>query len=218
MFNQDAPIVANPLQLMTSTDAQKIVGNQAFAYPDAGPIAMIDRNLFNNGNSYGTTLAQGGIWNLTAGWGGDANADIANAPPVNIYLTASYSATGGARQITISVALHYTATQSDTDKLSVFLTEDSIITAQLMPDGSVDTFYRHDHVMRAAVSNALGDIISVPSFVAGRVAILNYSYTIPPTDAIWNPANMNVIAFVHQYQHSNKVLQAQQIQLFPHHN
>lgn len=42
--------------------------------------------------------------------------------------------------------------------------------------------------------------------IAGRVYEFEYTYTIPET---WNAENMNVVAFVHNYETDNKeVLQA----------
>jgi hypothetical protein len=213
IFSQDQPVVLNPLQVMTSTDAQTIVSTQSspFGFPGAGPLAMVDRVLFNNGTSYGPTITAGGLWNFDAGWGGDVTIETTapnNNAPVNIYLSSAYIA----GKINISIGIHYTATQTDSDKVSIFLTEDSIVTAQLLADQSVDTFHVHNHIMRAAVTNALGDIINVPSFVQGRVDTLSYSYIIPPPasgNPAWNISHMHVIAFVHKYQNGNySVLQA----------
>jgi hypothetical protein len=210
IFDQDAPIVLNPLQVMTSKDAQTIVTNPPFAYPGAGPLAMIDRVFFNNGNAY----SPGNIWNTDAGWGGDVASEVTapnNNAPVNINLTAAYSA----GKINISVSLHYTANQTDSDKVSVFLTEDSIITAQILADQSVDTFYVHNHIMRASVSAPLGDIISTPTLpTAGRVVVTTYQYptansTYTALPAVWNISHMHVVAFVHRYQNNTyNVLQA----------
>jgi hypothetical protein len=161
------------------------------------------------------------VWDIPQDWGGYVTTELAETTPVNIYISSVYNTTGSTRQISITVSLHYTAAQTDTDKLSIFLTEDSIITAQLLASGQDDTFYVHNHIMRAAVTNPLGIVIgqynatgniltSIPSFVAGRVENYTYSYTIPPQDSIWNPAHMNVVAFVHKYLNNRTdILQSQ---------
>jgi hypothetical protein len=213
-FQQDAPIVQSPLQVMTSSAAKAIVTYSSFYYPGDGPLGMVDRVVFNNGNSFASTLSQGGIWNYTSGWGGDATTETTgqnNYAPVNINLTSSYS--GG--KINITVSLHYTTNQPDTDYLSVFLTEDSIVTAQQLADQSVDTFYVHNHIMRDAVSAPLGDIINIPTLpTPGRVVVTTYQYpnassAYTAIPAIWNVAHMHVVAFVHRYQNSSyNILQA----------
>ena len=212
MFNQDG----NPpgwVQNLTSTDAQTIVNY--FTNPSQGPIGAVDRILHNDPS----TFLGASIWDYDANWGGYVNTELADTAPVNIYLSSVYNTTGSTRQINIGVSLHYTMAQSDTDKLSVFLTEDSIVTAQLLQGSSGnldDSFYVHNHIMRAAVTNPLGNIITVPSYVAGRVDSLAFTYVIPAADSVWNPAHMNVVAFVHKYLNGRSdILQAKTIKVIP---
>ncbi len=206
---EDAP--PGTLQNMTSTDAQSIASY--FSFPGSVPAGAVDRISHAITQPYGSP----GLWDIPQNWSGYVSTQLAETTPVNLNLSALYNSSGSTRQISIAVGLHYTATQSDTDKLSIFLTEDSIVTAQLLANGADDTFYVHNHIMRAAVTNALGDIIAVPSFVAGRVDSLTYTYTIPAANAVWNPAHMNVVAFVHKYQNGKTdILQSQIVQLSPH--
>lgn len=210
LFPQDDPPPGTS-QNMTSTDAQTIVNY--FGGPGYGPSGSVDRIVHQNVGPFSATS----IWDVPQDWSGYVNTELADSTPVNMYLSAIYNTSGTTRQISIAVGLHYTTTQTDTDKLSIFLTEDSIVTAQLLANNADDTFYVHNHIMRAAVTNALGDPIVVPSFVAGRVDSLTYTYTIPPASAVWNPAHMNVVAFVHKYQNGRSdILQAQIVQLSPH--
>jgi hypothetical protein len=214
IFSQDGPPPAGAYQDMTSSDAKTIV--QYFIFPGYGPSGAVDRIVHQNVGPFSAT----GIWDIPQNWGGYVNTELAETTPVNIYLSSTYNATGSTRQININVGLHYTATQSDTDKLSIYLTEDSIISAQLLAGNTGnldDSFYVHNHIMRASVTNPLGNIIPVPSFVKGRVDSLAFTYVIPASDSIWNPAHMNVVAFVHKYQNGRTdILQAQIVQLLPH--
>ena len=210
LFPQDDPPPGTS-QNLTSTDAQTMVNY--FGGPGYGPSGSVDRIVHQNVGPFSATS----IWDIPQDWSSYVNTEFADSTPVNMYLSALYNSSGSTRQISISVGLHYTQTQSDTDKLSIYLTEDSIVTAQLLANAADDTFYVHNHVMRAAVTNALGDIIAVPSFVAGRVDSLTYTYTIPAGNAVWNPAHMNVVAFVHKYQNGRTdILQSQIVQLSPH--
>jgi len=207
IFNQDN-LPPYTRQDMTSADAQTVVNYLVF--PGYGPTGSVDRIVHQNVGPFSATSP----WDVYTNWGGYVSTEQAGTTPVNINLVGSYSPSS--KQISISVVLHYTSAQTDSDRLSIFLTEDSIITAQLQPNGSNDTSYVHMHVMRAAVTNALGDNISVPSYVAGRVDSVGYSYTLTPAQAAWNPAHMNIVAFVHKYQNSRTdILQAKTIKVIP---
>ncbi len=211
MFNQDGLPPATS-QDMTSADAQTVVNY--FTFPGYGPSGSVDRIVHQNVGPFSATS----IWDEAANWGGYVSTELAanNPTPVNLYLSSVYNVSGSTKTINVSVSLHYTAVQTDTDKLSIFLTEDSIVTSQLLANGSsVDTFYVHNHIMRAAVSNPLGDLINVPSYIAGRVDSLNYSYTIP-ANSVWNPSHMHVVAFVHKYQNNRSdILQAKTVKVTP---
>jgi hypothetical protein len=186
-----------------------------FTNPAEGPIGSVDRILHNDPSTFLNTS----IWDFASNWSGYVNTELAETPPVNVNVSCIYNTSGTTRQLNIYVGLHYTAAQSDTDKLSIFLTEDSIITAQLLSGNTGDlddTNYVHKHIMRAAVTNALGNVINVPSFVAGRADSLAFTYVIPTADSLWNPANMNVVAFVHKYQNGRyDILQAQTVKVIP---
>jgi hypothetical protein len=212
MFTLDA----NPpgwTQSLVSTDAQTIVNY--FTNPQEGPIGSVNRILHNDPSTFLNTS----IWDFDGNWSGYVNTELAETPPVNVNVSCIYNSSGSTRQLNIYVGLHYTAAQSDTDKLSIYLTEDSIITAQLLSGNSGDlddTNYVHNHIMRAAVTNPLGNIISVPSFAAGRADSLAFTYVLTPADSLWKPANMNVVALVHKYQNGREdVLQVQTTRVVP---
>jgi hypothetical protein len=215
IFPLDGPPPAGAYQNLTSADAKAIVTN--FVFPGYGPACASDRIIHQNAGPGGGETS---IWDISANWSGYTNTEIAQTTPVNLYLSTAYTSIGTARQINIYVGIHYTAAQTDSDKLSIYLTEDSIISAQLLQGNSGDlddSFYVHNHIMRAAVTNPLGNIISVPSVVKGRVDSLAFTYVIPAADSLWNPYHMNVVAFVHKYQNNrNDVLQTTTKQLFPH--
>jgi hypothetical protein len=103
--------------------------------------------------------------------------------------------------------LHYTNADTTANRLTIALTEDSIITSQL--NGNViDTFYAHNYVMRNIVTSAQGDAISARG--AGRVVRKIYTTMI---DNVWKPENMSIVAFVHEFQNSKVVYQVKQISL-----
>ena len=76
-------------------------------------------------------------------------------------------------------------------KLQVWLLEDGITAAQIMPDGSANRNYVHNHVFRTAVNGTWGDDFSI---AADEEKTQTFSQ---PIDATWNTANLSVVAFVY---------------------
>lgn len=77
-------------------------------------------------------------------------------------------------------------------KLQVYITEDGIIDTQLMPDGSQNSSYEHNHVFRASITaDAYGDAFSLTT---GETRTAEYSYTLPSD---WNADNIAIVAFVY---------------------
>lgn len=76
-------------------------------------------------------------------------------------------------------------------KLQVWIVEDGIKAMQLMPDGSANQEYIHNHVFRAAVNGTWGEEVTVKE---GETISKDYSYVLPET---WNADNISVVAFVY---------------------
>lgn len=75
--------------------------------------------------------------------------------------------------------------------VQLWLTENDIPALQMMPDGSANTNYVHQHVFRKSVNGQWGDPYHAE---AGDVDYLDYSCSI---DEAWKPENMSVVAFVY---------------------
>lgn len=76
-------------------------------------------------------------------------------------------------------------------KLQVWIVEDGIKAMQMMPDGSANQDYIHNHVFRAAVNGTWGEEVTVKE---GETISKDYSYVLPET---WNAENISVVAFVY---------------------
>lgn len=76
-------------------------------------------------------------------------------------------------------------------KLQVWLIEDGIVALQLMPDGSANANYVHNHVFRAAVNGTWGESVTVKE---GEHTKKQYTYTLPSS---WKAENVSVVAFVY---------------------
>lgn len=89
-----------------------------------------------------------------------------------------------------------------TGKLQVWLIEDGIQALQLMPDGTSNSAYVHNHVFRTAVNGAWGD-----DFTLAEAETTERTLT-QPLDPAWEPSHIAVVAFVYN---DSGVLQAVRI-------
>ena len=80
---------------------------------------------------------------------------------------------------------------SVTGKLQVWLLEDGIKALQLMPDGTANQEYIHNHVFRTAVNDTWGEDISVKE---GETEQRTMTQVLEPN---WNPEQLSVVAFVY---------------------
>lgn len=72
----------------------------------------------------------------------------------------------------------------------VWLTEDSIIGPQLMPDGTLNQQYAHNHVLRDAITDVWGMPLAMDVYATQH---LELSYTLPEKV---NPAHCNIVSVV----------------------
>ena len=78
-----------------------------------------------------------------------------------------------------------------TGKLQVWLLEDGIKALQLMPDGSANQEYIHNHVFRTAVNGTWGEDFSV------REGETEHRTMSQPLEQNWNPEQLSIVAFVY---------------------
>lgn len=76
-------------------------------------------------------------------------------------------------------------------KLQVWIVEDGVPALQMMPDGSANKEYVHNHVFRAAVNGTWGEDVTVKE---GETTTKQYQYVLPEA---WNADNIAVVAFVY---------------------
>lgn len=76
-------------------------------------------------------------------------------------------------------------------KLQVWIVEDGVKALQMMPDGSANKEYVHNHVFRAAVNGTWGEDVTVKE---GETTTMKYSYKLPEA---WVADNIAVVAFVY---------------------
>ena len=81
-----------------------------------------------------------------------------------------------------------------TGKLQIWIVEDNITAIQLMPDGTANQDYVHQHVFRAAVNGEWGEDIIVEE---GKKVVTYNNVTIPSD---WKRDNLSFVAFVYNEQ------------------
>lgn len=122
---------------------------------------------------------------------------ISKTAPVKLALNNAYDAD----KRTISIDVDADGVDGNTEGyLQVWLIEDGVVALQLMPDGSSNSEYVHNHVFRDAVNGTWGESIAVNE---GTKVSKHYTYTIAD-DKDWVPENMAVVAFVYN---NSEVLQ-----------
>lgn len=78
-----------------------------------------------------------------------------------------------------------------TGKLQVWLLEDGITALQMMPDGSSNRAYVHNHVLRTPVNGTWGDSFTIDEGESKQQEMTQ------ALDASWNPSNLSIVAFVY---------------------
>jgi len=92
------------------------------------------------------------------------------------------------------VSIHLKAEGTDgtvTGKLQVWLLEDGIQTLQLMPDGTANQTYTHNHVLRTAVNGTWGEDCIIKE---AETSEWTMSQALEPD---WNREQLSIVAFVY---------------------
>ena len=95
-------------------------------------------------------------------------------------------------------------------KLSLLLIEDNIIKPQAFSDHT-DLEYTHNHVLRAGINEAAGEIISPNGYVQ-KDSCYYYGYSIDFSGTDWVPENCSVIAILWD-QDNHEVLQTEKLKV-----
>lgn len=145
----------------------------------------------------GTNLGQpSAIFNRKKGpsdnlnnWAAEVGLIISEKANLSIDITNAYDAKK--RELTTKVGA-FGVNGTVNGKLQVWIVEDGIKAMQMMPDGSANQEYIHNHVFRAAVNGTWGEEVTVKE---GETTTKQYSYEhLPET---WNAENISVVAFVY---------------------
>lgn len=121
-------------------------------------------------------------------WAGLVRQALSETAPLDLSLQCNYNAES--RELTVETTA-YGTNGTTNGKLQVWLVEDSITAMQMMPDGSTNRDYVHNHVLRASMNGDWGEDITVSE---GSTTSTGCSITL---DEKWVPTHVSVIAFVY---------------------
>lgn len=120
-------------------------------------------------------------------WSAAVYSEIQKTTPLDIHVATDYNESN--RVLTINVST--LAGSAVNGKLQVWLTEDGIVSRQMMPNGKRNNNYVHNNVLRDAVNGTWGVDYNA---AAGAEIPFNYTYTVPED---WEAENLAVVAFVY---------------------
>ena len=134
-------------------------------------------------------------------WAAQIYEQIQHKAPVSIQLDATVNATD--RQLEVNTSM-MAVDGAVTGKLQLWLVEDSIVSPQIMPDGSGVSDYVHNHVFRTSINGSWGEDVAMAE---GEVALKSSNITVSDDYVL---DNLRVVAFVYN---STGVLQATQTKI-----
>lgn len=165
----------------------------ADAFGVAGaPWIAIDRNIdfaLWDGMSGGTVA---GYISTNAAYDRNRLLTAAERPAFVSLAIDSVAYDTASRELSVELSGALAIDLAEAPRLSVWITEDSIIGRQVTPSGMVSD-YRHDHVLRGLVTGIWGTAEPFDTLGAGGVYAATYTYTLP---AGWRAERCRVVAFV----------------------
>lgn len=124
-------------------------------------------------------------------WAGVINQEINKDPAIGLFINPEY--TPGTRKLSIEIRITPEENLTEEHRLTIYITQDSIVDAQAKTGVPVVHDYLHRHVLRDVVTAPAGDIIN-EAFVPGAIIIKHYEVEL---DAEWEPQHCSIVAFVH---------------------
>jgi len=186
-----------------ATDFRSTTGNDIYNFftPMSFPSGMISRT--------GWTQTQNNAVIDKDSWGARIETIKNDSPKLSIELTNAYEPS--TRKVSTSLEMDALMDFSGTYKICAYLTEDSIITAQLTesdpnyPDNIMHS-YALRHVLRGALNSTWGDTLVSGSVSNNAQFLKNYSMVL---NTAWNENKCYVVALI--YDASNyEVIQAEE--------
>lgn len=142
-------------------------------------------------------------------WSAYASQELAKPTPLNIEVKAN----NVGDEVEVNVTVTFTQALSDSNYLSIAILESDMEDVQESRDQNGNTVYveeyMHNHVLRAMMTGYFGDLLK-GTYVPGRVFIKTYRLK---RGADWNPANLEVVAFVHKDVITKEIVHAREVKV-----
>ncbi|MDO8368319.1 MAG: Omp28 family outer membrane lipoprotein [Saprospiraceae bacterium] len=161
--------------------------------PEGFPTAAVDRRLLLNEQLIFLTPH--------TRWGGEVAQDLQQDPSLAIALENTFDPSS--RALNINVGILPDQMLSGEHRLTVLITQDSIVDPQLNGSTLIQN-YIHRHVVRDVVSAPSGDPIAEP-LEAGVLVNKTFNITLPQA---WEAKHCSVVAYVHRAGADKEVIQA----------
>lgn len=142
-------------------------------------------------------------------WASIAATEVALAPQVDIYIKPQYDEDNATACADVKV--EFLTDLSGEYKLSVFLTEDSIVDWQKDYSFNPSNLpnYVHRHMLRTSFNGTWGEAVGTAPITTGSSDIKRYSLAL---NSAWNSEHLHVVAFVYNAS-SYEVIQAEEVSL-----
>lgn len=159
--------------------------------PDGYPAAMVDR-VASNGKVTNNNVPT---------WSSQVIDRLSEESPVEIKLEAVWQP--GMEEIKLHAAVDFLRAVGNEPVLQLWIIEDHIVDAQLMPDNTINTAYLHRHVFRDAINDSWGESMGT-GLTEGATIKKEYVYQ---PDITWKKKDLQIVAFVYDRK-SHEILQA----------
>jgi hypothetical protein len=143
------------------------------------------------------------------GWSSSIISILSELPTITINLHTSYDST--TKVISGSADLTFLESSQTNYNICFFVLEDNIIQYQRDDEKTPPDLlnYVHNHVFRGAINGTWGEPVSSAVIAKGQSITKTFNYTIPSTKD-WKPENLKILAYVHDYGKSYKILQVEE--------
>lgn len=141
--------------------------------PKTFPCGLIDRT--------------GGLNNNYQTWSTSAISRLQLTTPIQLTINNNYNESS--RELNVETIIN--SEEDFSGKLQLWLIEDKIIDRQIMPDGSTNSKYEHNHVFRKTINGLWGENIEL---TAEETKKTTHSITL---DEKWVSENVSVVVFVY---------------------
>lgn len=144
------------------------------------PNAMVNRS--KSGSSYDLFVPTSGI---------EGRVDAVLAQPTRIAVEVESHLSG--REASITVSLEYLQEVSSPILLTLFIMEDGLTATQMLPDGTHQDDYTHNHILRDVITDPMGTTVDADGH-AGTKRTALFNYTLASED--WDASKCHIVALI----------------------